>query len=243
MLLSFAGCDMPDDSGTMSSANHSSSGGGGCSPEVLRKSFGSVNSVNGKTYYWQPKHTRMACDAIAHHRNLVDGIKGKGNPLRGVCNNYEELSTTKKFDTLAIAVAAVGNGESGFNPTDNWKNSGKEKRKYVRARAFLQISQNAEDWGCFRDGKGPEDAKASIECAYKMFDGQYQKRGSSIANNSSHFSVLRPNNKLSKFMNSFRLHAPWCSASFGVKKTNMKPMFEVPTYVESSDLNRNSHAL
>jgi len=166
----------------------------------------------GEKGKWPPYVTQIAKSEIASHPNLVNGIPGKPNPLRGICNNFLNIkSIDQRVDILAKVAMAITYGEGHFGFDGN----GGESNPMLLSKGPMQISEGAKRWGCWNKGYKPKNWNASLDCAYKIMDGLYSLKGLPVANNETYWSVLRPNKFLKpRFMTTFNTLSPECSSSY-----------------------------
>lgn len=173
---------------------------------------------------WPAHLSTIAKKEILSHPNLINGIAGKENPLKGICNNFLDLSVPDRINVLVKVAPALSYGESHFGI----KGDGGESSSYRRSYGPFQISKSAQKWGCWPSGYEPLNWEAGIDCAYKIMDGLYTRRGLPIANNETYWSVLRPNNKLiERFMPTFTKLTPECNATFASRPTKNFPGAEI----------------
>lgn len=166
-------------------------------------------SMKGANGTWTPEDSRIAKSEVATHPNLINGINGI-NPLDGLCDNYLDLPPEDRVNILIAVATSVAYGEGHFGSGGN----GGEKSAYRRSLGRFQISHGAEHWGCWPDGYLPYSTSASLDCVYKIMDGQLMN-GLPIANNQSYWSVMRPNKFLeTKFMASFQQLTPQCKKRY-----------------------------
>ncbi|HVJ65784.1 MAG TPA: hypothetical protein VM901_11050 [Bdellovibrionota bacterium] len=225
------GCVPTDFKGEGSgSSNHGGGGGGGWSLSSL---FGGGSGGGGDAHSdmdgiellgakgkWPDYVNAMASKEIDSHPNLVNGIPGRGNPLAGICDNYMSLNTEQRKTVLMKVAPPLSYGESHFG----FKGNGGEHNRYRRSYGPFQISHGAESWGCWQGGYKPMDWRSNLDCVYKIFDGQYTRKGLPIANNQSYWSVMRPSRYLSsRFMKTFKDLAPECNSSVAVRPTKAFP--------------------
>lgn len=175
-------------------------------------------TLKGEKGTWTKTDSKIAKSEAETHPNLIHGIDGR-NPLDGICDNYLEMSPADRVNVLVAVAASVAYGEGHFGS----KGNGGERNSYRRSLGRFQISHGAESWGCWTGGYRPYSASASLDCVYKIMDGQYRK-GLPVANNKSYWSVLRPNKFLkSKFMATFTKVAPQCQKRYHWVRTKAYP--------------------
>ncbi len=167
--------------------------------------------LRGEKGTWLPQYTEAAISEASSHPNLINGIPGRGNPLSGICNNYLSLSENQRKNVLVKVMPSLAYGEGHFGS----RGKGGERSSLRLSQGPFQISKGAKDHGCWVGGYNPFDFRASIDCAYKIMDNLYSRRGLPIANNVTYWSVLRPGRFLSsRFMATFKNIAPECSSSY-----------------------------
>ncbi len=200
---------------------HGASKGGGGIFSFLhgagKATFGGVRNgidmlniqLRGELGSFTKEDFRIAKAEAETHPNLINGINGR-NPMEGLCDNYLEMRPADRVNILMATAASVAYGEGHFGGGKN----GGESNSYRRSHGRFQISHGAEHWGCWTNGYRPHNAQASIDCVYKMMDGQFQKN-LPIVNEESYWSVLRAGTGSKqfleeKFMSSFIKLAPQC---------------------------------
>lgn len=202
---------------------------GGRKLDGLGKGLGKVLDMRdlhltGAKGSWTPKITELARREIISHPNLIQGIPGKGNPLSGICNNYFDLNPDQRINVMLKVAPSLAYGEGHFGKNGN----GGERSSYNLALGPFQISRDAKNFGCWVNGYAPFDYAASLDCVYKIMDSQYSVRGLPIANNKSHWSVMRPGYFLSsRFLTTFKRIAPECQNSYQVKHNKNFPGAEI----------------